>query len=137
MSEIDCFGTPLSIGEVVPGWHLVQLLGTKPENPDYIVNGFVMGEGDYGLTRENDPDFCFSLPPLPDEPDDSTEESWSIYLKMLEHYNQRLVSTVRIGYELVNSSVQAGFEPKEGGFTSWLADRMYKTIEDYKKAFRG
>ena len=137
MSEIDCFGTSLSIGEVLPSWHLVQMIGTKPENPDYLVNGFVMKEGDYGLTFCNDPSFVFSMPPLPDPPEDCSDEEWQAYLPTLKHYQERLRgATAEDSYQLVNSCIKAGFDLEEGGLACWLADRMYKTLEEYKNPLK-
>ena len=137
MSEIDCFGTPLSIGEVVPGWHLVQLLETKPENPNYLVNSFVMREGDFGLTFCNDPSFVFSMPPMAEASDDCSDEDWQAYLPTLMHYRERLNGAYAlVSYKLVDSCVKAGFDPNKAGLACWLADRMYKVLEDYKNPLK-
>jgi hypothetical protein len=140
MSEINCFGDEIIYPEVVPGWHLVQLVNLIVNNPNvnvidrnvkYYVNGFEMGEGDFGLTNCNDPDFVFDMPPLPEplESDESTKEfskKEKLFYETLDHYIERLTSSVDIGYRLTTACIKAGYNPEEDGFVAtWLIPRMY------------
>lgn len=137
MSEINCHGDEVVYSKVIPGWYLVQLVNipstiTEP----YKVNSFVMGEGDFGLTHCNDPDFVFSMPPLP-EPDESTSSNFSpekkLFYKTLDHYIKRLYSSVNVSYDLVQACIEAGYNPKDDGIVAyWLLPKIYKSYQKGK-----
>jgi hypothetical protein len=130
MSEINCFGDEIVYADVIPGWCLVQLVNLKPNRTrDYIVNGFVMNDGDFGLTNYNDPDFVFSVQPMlePTEADsiDFVNEK-RLFNKVLEHYRNRLRNDVNIGYNFVCDCIKAGYDPKKDyHIADWLLPRIY------------
>jgi len=140
MSEINCFGDEIIYPEVVPGWHLVQLVNLIVNNPDvnvidrsvkYYVNGFEMKEGSFGLTNCNDPDFIFSMPPMsePIESDESTNEfneEEKLFYRTLDHYISRMYGYADTAYKLITACIKAGYNPEEDGFVAtWLMPRMY------------
>lgn len=94
MSEINCHGDEVIYSEVIPGWHLVQLvnlainrtdLPIKDRTREYIVNGNVMGENDFGLTHTNDPTFIFSMPPML-EPKELFRKILKMNLQLKQNY---------------------------------------------------
>ena len=145
MSEINCFGDEYVYGEVVTGWTMVQLMNVPEDNNrDYKVNGFIMREGSFGLTSSNDPTFVFDLEPEidPNPADDGTglvdfTDEERKYFSVLNHYQQRLTGTVLVGYHLVQSCINEGFDISEGGFACWLMERMAQLyIKCNKKPIR-
>ena len=140
MSKINCFGDEVIYPEVVPGWNLVRLVNLIVNRADvnvidrtrkYYVNRFEMGEGDFGLTYCNDPDFVFSMPPMaePSESDESMNEfstEEKLFYKTLDHYKSRMYGYANGCYNFVNACVKAGYNPeKDGCVAYWLLPRMY------------
>ena len=140
MSKINCFGDEIIYPEVVPGWHLVQLVNLIVNNPEvnvidrsvkYSVNGFEMKEGSFGLTNYNDPDFVFDVPPLPEpiglnESTSGFSVEKKLFYKTLEHYKSRMYGYANGCYNFVNACVRAGYNPEEDGCVAyWLLPRMY------------
>lgn len=128
MSEINCFGTEQVLGEIVPGWWLVRLVEKHTDRP-YLVNGFEMKDGDYGITCVNDPDFVLSMPPLdPDNPDDEsrTDEEDEVFSLTLRHYEERLTGPVDVCGRFYVDCCKAGYDPEEGGFVSWVMQRCHR-----------
>lgn len=147
MSEINCHGDEVVYSEVVPGWSLVQLVNLTVNRKDlnivnrdykFYVNSFVMGEGDFGLTHCNDPDFVFSLPPMlePKMEDSSGNitEEWLTWKKnVLNHYSERLLGSVDVCYKLMSDCIEAGYNLKEdGSLVWWLLPKMYKSYQKGK-----
>jgi hypothetical protein len=132
MSEINCFGDEYVYGEVVQGWTMVQLMNVpEGNNRGYLVNGFIMKEGSFGLTSSNDPTFVFDLEPMldpnPNDEDDGSpdfSEDEKKYFEILRHYQRRLTGDVESGFDLVTSCAREGFNILEDGFTCWLMERM-------------
>lgn len=134
MSEINCHGDEVVYSEVVPGWCLVQLVNIPSGIGPFTVNEFVMGEGDFGLTNCNDPDFVFSMPPKL-EPEiwyDNFSYKENLYYKTLDHYHERLCCSVDTGYKLYTDCLEAGYNPKEESLASWLLPKIYKSYQKGK-----
>lgn len=138
MSEINCHGDEVVYSEVIPGWYLVQLVNIPEGIEPFTVNGFVMGEGDFGLTNCNDPDFVFSMPPLPEpvESDESTS-GWSaeekLFYETLEHYQDRMYGFANTCYALTKACIEAGYNPDiDGHVASWLLPKMYESLQKGK-----
>jgi hypothetical protein len=135
MSEINCYGDEVIYSEVVLGWGLVQLVNISEGIEPFTVNGFVMGEGDFGLTNYNDPDFVFSMPPML-EPEiwyDNFSYEENLYYKTLDHYHERLCCSVDTGYKLYTDCLEAGYNPKEDGHVaSWLLPKIYESLQKGK-----
>lgn len=140
MSEINCHGDEVVYSKVIPGWYLVQLVNipstiTEP----YKVNGFVMEEGDFGLTYCNDPDFVFSMPPqLKPEISESFKKhrvfsyQENLYYETLNHYYERLCCDVPTGYRFYNDCIEAGYNPKKESLASWLLPKIYESYQKGK-----
>lgn len=135
MSEINCYGDEVVYSNVVPGWCLVQLVNIPSGIEPFTVNGFVMGEGDFGLTNCNDPDFVFSMPPLP-EPVEADTYPWSVEEKLfyerLDHYRDRLHGRVDSCYKLVKACIKAGYNEADGYLACWLMPKMYDSLQKGK-----
>jgi hypothetical protein len=148
MSEINCHGDEVVYSKVIPGWYLVQLVNLAINRKDlnivnkdykFYVNGFVMGEGDFGLTNCNDPDFVFSMPPQL-EPEISEffkkhkvfSYQENLYYKTLDHYHERLCCDVPTGYRFYNNCIEAGYNPKEESLASWLMPKIYESYQKGK-----
>lgn len=135
MSEINCFGDEVIYSEVVPNWWLVQLTNIPPNrNREFLVNGFVMSEGDFGLTYCNDPDFIFSMPPMIDpfteEDDTEITEEEKLYIQTLDHYTKRLTGQIDVVYSLILSCIEAGYnETDEISLTEWLMNKMHESFK--------
>ncbi len=134
MSAINFLGDEEVYGEIIKGWNLVRLV--KPTNykapkgfSSYsqhystLHNNVHMFWGDWGLTRLNDPDFIFRFDPLP-----KTSRSKK-YSERLRHYSECLTSNVEIGYSLMHSCLEAGYNPQKLRLAEWLMDRMYQHLK--------
>jgi hypothetical protein len=133
MSEINCFGNEVVYSEVIPNWSLVQLVNII--NREFTVNEFVMGEGDFGLTQCNDPDFVFSMPPMlkPSKSEYFDTPEKKLYYKTRQHYYERLYGSVDTAYKLVSDCVKAGYNPTEDGILAdWLLPKMYESLQKGK-----
>jgi hypothetical protein len=138
MSEINCYGDEVFYSEVVSGWRLVQLVNIPSGIGHFTVNGFVIGEGDFGLTNCNDPDFVFSMPPLsePIESDESTNEfsdEEKLFYKTLDHYKSRMYAYANTCYKLITACVEAGYNSEEDECIAyWLLLKMYESLQKGK-----
>lgn len=134
MSKINTYGDEVIYSEVIPGWNLVQLVNLAIDLPiedrtlQYTVNGFVMGEGDFGLTQCNDPDFVFSMSPLPKL---SKANESDLYYETLNHYKSRMYGKANVCYKLIKDSIESGYNPKED-IVSWLMPKMYESLHKGK-----
>lgn len=139
MSEINCHGDEVIYSEVIPGWSLVQLVNLAVNRKDlnivnkdykFYVNGFVMGEGDFGLTNCNDPDFIFSMPPMLEPEMEDENEEW---LTILNHYSERLTGDVDVCYRLMSACIEAGYNTKkDGSLVWWLLPKVYDSWQKGK-----
>lgn len=145
MSEINCHGDEVIYSEVIPGWCLIQLVNLAVNRTDlpiedrtkeFIINGNVMGEGNFGLTFINDPTFIFSMPPMLEpcrgrsiRKYEKFSDEEKLYYKTLEHYNKRLSCPVAKGYKFYSACLKAGIysEHPEGYETlgEWLMPKIY------------
>ena len=129
MSRINIFGDEQYFGEVLPGYHLIRLVNTKPD-PEGLYK-----EGMWGLTYCNDPDFMFYQDPIEDPSliDDEIEcDNEDLITETAEHYSERLWGDIQSCNRLWQSCLQAGYNPEVHGYNLayWLMDHMAKFLNE-------
>jgi hypothetical protein len=128
------------IGEVVPGWKLVQFEKTNRDAK----------RGDFGLICDNELEFIWTDAPM-EEPcvnhpsaelahlsDADHDELWH-FSDVVDRLERNFVCTPDVGHKLFVACISAGFDPKKNGYTiiHWLFDRMGKMYLDWKETYIG
>jgi len=128
----QCICEAIHLGEVLPGWYLVQATkdGAKGE----------MKAGMYGLVQCNDPDFRFKTKPYPDplrdldpallDKDDPRWDTGMTWCNKADKFGRELQGEPRACWRLVQAAIACGYDPDTSGyFDGWLFHRMGKMIQ--------
>lgn len=82
-------------------------------------------KGWYGVVLCNDPEFVFPGP-LEEENDDNWLDISERGLDMVD----RNILSMRRAWQIVDSAISAGYNPKEEPFESWLIDYCAKRLKE-------
>jgi hypothetical protein len=103
--------------EVVPGWHLSRAtINAKDEGID---------KDDWLLTRQNTPDFIWSLTPVSKKSCSAVE-----YANLMYEWDYS-ISNMTAVCELVKVSKEVGYNT-EDNFEQWLFNRIGEMLENRK-----
>lgn len=127
----QCTAKTVDYGSPLPGWYLVRA----------TVDGWFMKKDQWGLVRQNDPDFCWNPTPIPDpykglDEDDDCNLSRFLdkdFLKGYEEFWPELQASPKAGYELIVACEKSGYEQKSGSVEYWLFDYLGRYLQNYNK----
>lgn len=124
---MQCLAETVFYNEIVPGFYLVK--ATKD------VTDF-MTDGQYGLVRQNDPDFVFdayNFRPDPTVNEDEINNQYFEWLDEVDKFNQQLedsFSNFRAVYELYKACEITGWDSKQLPILAqWLFPKIGEVIE--------
>lgn len=119
----QCMAKTRIIAEALPDWLLVKA----------SQDGDVMKAGQYGLVRQNDPDFWWTGKPIKYTGDNKDNKK---FWEIVELLDKTLDCNPMTGYDLVRACKKAGYRPDKHGFrlASWLQNRMATVMsEKYRR----
>jgi len=85
----QCCAATIFFGEVFPGWYLVRARR----------DGHFMKKAQWGLVRQNDPEFYWDITPI----DDDSDENFDIFTEKLEQFEEQFYSDFDSSVALLQS----------------------------------